>query len=106
MVSEAYASYQHLYKTKSWHVRRAWQLHREPYCCMCARQQRFTVATVADHIVPHRGNKGLFWDRKNLQSLCYVHHNNKTNEEQGGRIRAAIGDDGWPIEEAKRVGDR
>lgn len=23
-----------------------------------------------DHVVPHRGNQGLFWDRGNWQSLC------------------------------------
>lgn len=96
MTSAQYDAYQFLYKTKSWQARRLWQLHREPYCRTCTRKQRFIAATVADHIIPHRGNRRLFWDRNNLQSLCGVHHNDKTRQEQGGTIRAVIGDDGWP----------
>lgn len=37
--------------------------------------------TVVDHIVPHRGDQKLFWDRSNWQPLCEHHHNVKTMTE-------------------------
>ena len=39
------------------------------------------MATVVDHIKPHRGDKKLFWDRGNWQPLCEHHHNVKTMTE-------------------------
>jgi 5-methylcytosine-specific restriction endonuclease McrA len=93
-----YASYQYLYKTKGWQARRLWQLRREPYCRMChTMQRRQTMATVADHIVPHKGNHQLFWDRNNLQSLCMVHHGEKIQQEKGAPVRIAVDADGWPL---------
>jgi 5-methylcytosine-specific restriction endonuclease McrA len=31
-------------------------------------------ADVVDHIVPHKMDKALFWDRSNWQPLCKWHH--------------------------------
>ncbi len=55
------------------------------------------MATVADHIVPHKGNHQLFWDRNNLQSLCMVHHGEKIQQEKGAPVRIAVDADGWPL---------
>jgi 5-methylcytosine-specific restriction endonuclease McrA len=41
---------------------------------MCDKEGTFTLASVVDHIIPHRGNAGLFWSRDNWQSLCTMHH--------------------------------
>jgi 5-methylcytosine-specific restriction protein A len=38
-------------------------------------------AIVVDHIIPHRGNKELFWNRENWQPLCRPHHDRKTTKE-------------------------
>lgn len=61
---------QGLYNTRGWARLRAAQLRREPHCRICASVNQFTPATVADHIVPHRGTRSLFFDPANLQSLC------------------------------------
>lgn len=37
-----------------------------------------------DHIVPHKGDMTLFWDRNNWQSLCSACHKRKTVLEDGG----------------------
>ena len=42
------------------------------------------IATVVDHIIPHRGNMRLFWSPKNHQPLCETCHNTKTATEDGG----------------------
>lgn len=38
--------------------------------CRCGE-----AATVVDHIIPHRGDKALFWNRANWQALCTRCHN-------------------------------
>jgi len=53
-------------------------LNRHPLCAECERHGRTTAADVVDHIIPHRGDKVLFWDRENWQSLCNPCHNRKT----------------------------
>lgn len=42
-------------------------------------------AEITDHVIPHRGNSKLFWDVKNLQSLCFSCHNKKTALEKQGK---------------------
>jgi 5-methylcytosine-specific restriction protein A len=37
-----------------------------------------TEATIIDHIIPHRGDKRLFWDRTNWQPICQACHDRKT----------------------------
>jgi len=39
-------------------------------------------ATVVDHIKPHRGDRKLFWDRRNWQPLCAHCHNSKKQSEE------------------------
>lgn len=58
-----------------------WQktyLREHPLCAECLKQGRYTQATVVDHIRPHRGDKALFWDKSNWQSLCKPCHDRKT----------------------------
>ena len=37
-------------------------LRRHPLCVECMKQGRYVKATDVDHIIPHRGDKILFWD--------------------------------------------
>lgn len=67
-------------------------------CRMCAREGRITEATVVDHIVPHKGDQVLFWDRANWQPLCAPHHNSDKQAEERGVAKVRTGLDGWPIE--------
>lgn len=43
-----------------------------------------TLATVADHIVPHRGDPDLFWNG-DLQSLCKDHHDSEARLKDMGK---------------------
>ena len=56
-------------------------LHQHPLCVRCQQAGRYTKATVVDHIVPHRGDQELFWDRSNWQPLCKSCHDRKTMTE-------------------------
>lgn len=53
-------------------------LRSHPLCEECKKNGRFVQATVVDHIVPHRGDMNLFWDRANWQALCKPCHDRKT----------------------------
>jgi 5-methylcytosine-specific restriction protein A len=46
--------------------------------------QRVFGAEVVDHIIPHRGDKKLFWDSSNWQGLTKRDHDRKTAIEDGG----------------------
>jgi 5-methylcytosine-specific restriction endonuclease McrA len=71
----------------------AWQGAREgflrahPLCKMHMDLGRIVSATVVDHIIPHKGDKALFWDRDNWQSLCKLCHDSaKARQEASGVI--------------------
>ena len=52
-------------------------LLRHPVCAMCKREP----AIILDHIVPHRGQPRLYWERTNWQGLCVHCHGVKTATE-------------------------
>jgi 5-methylcytosine-specific restriction protein A len=66
---------------------------------MCRAKGRVTAATVVDHIIPHKGDPILMWDRTNWQSLCKPHHDSdKQSQDRGGNKHTqVIGIDGWPV---------
>jgi 5-methylcytosine-specific restriction protein A len=66
-----------LYGAKWRKARDAW-LKECPLCVECEKRGRLVDATDVDHIVPHRGNKAIFWDYDNWQSLCGTCHKRKT----------------------------
>ena len=77
-----------LYGTSLWKDRlRPAQLVREPFCRECALRGFRVRATVVDHVVPHRGDMGLFSDPDNLESLCESCHNRKTAREMADRAK-------------------
>lgn len=78
-----------------WYIKSIWvddlrpaQLTREPWCRMCAAKGWRTRAEVVDHVVPFRGDWGLFVDPSNHQSLCKHHHDQKTAREQAEETRS------------------
>ena len=69
--------------TSRWQRARASFLKRHPLCFSCLEGGVTTPATVVDHVVPHRGDMVLFWEKLNWQSLCKQHHDKKTAKEVG-----------------------
>lgn len=88
--------YRKWYKRKAWcgpDGRRARQLADEPLCALCPEHSK-QLATIADHVVPHNGDHGLFWFGE-LQSLCKPCHDIKKQrlERRAGRGKRW----GWSI---------
>ena len=70
----------HLYNDRAWRRARK-EFFSEPYNKVC-RLCRKRLATVVDHIKPHKGDLALFWDRDNWQPACVRCHNAKSATEK------------------------
>ncbi|QXH96104.1 HNH endonuclease [Pseudomonas ogarae] len=77
------SSTQRLY-TYKWQKASKGFLARYPLCAEHERQGEVVAATEVDHIVPHKGDATIFWNRNNWQSLCHSCHSRKTAREDGG----------------------
>lgn len=69
------------YSLKAWKIRRRDQLRSEPLCRRCRAKGETVEATVADHVIPHRGDWELFI-RGKLQSLCEPCHSGEVQSEE------------------------
>ncbi len=67
-----------------WRKARDIHLANEPLCRECLKSNVFTPANVVDHVISHKGDMKLFWDKDNWQSLCKECHDRKTVKEDGG----------------------
>lgn len=69
-----------------WNKARIAYLVEHPLCeCKaCQDSGQPLLADVVDHIIPHRGNMELFWDKKNWQAMNHICHSRKTAKEDGG----------------------
>jgi 5-methylcytosine-specific restriction enzyme A len=61
-----------------WRRARRLFLKANPLCVACLADGKTTAASVVDHVVPHRGDQGKFWDVVNWAGLCKRHHDAKT----------------------------
>jgi 5-methylcytosine-specific restriction endonuclease McrA len=67
-----------------------WQRARETFlarpenvlCRMCAEAEYVVLATIVDHVKPHRGDRVLFWDSSNWQPLCKPCHDGRKRREE------------------------
>jgi 5-methylcytosine-specific restriction enzyme A len=70
-----------VYNDKRWrgrHGLRKQVLDAQPLCVRCLERHRVRIATVVDHIRPHRGHEPLAFDRTNLRPLCVDCHGEVT----------------------------
>jgi len=69
-----------------WQKARRAFLDEHPYC-ECVECRKLTIpklAEVVDHIIPHKGDPGLFWDPSNWRAMAKRCHDRKTATEDGG----------------------
>ena len=69
-----------------------------PLCKFCLEQGGIPVpATIADHVVPHHGDRMKFFTGA-LQSLCSHCHSRTKKQIETLGYRKDIGLDGWPLD--------
>lgn len=67
-----------------WEKDRTKFLDENPLCADHRKRGMIEAATVVDHIIPHKGDQTLFWDKNNWQPLCKSCHDRKTATEDKG----------------------
>jgi 5-methylcytosine-specific restriction protein A len=97
--SEESKNWRHLYKLAKWQKGRAWHLRNNPLCVFCGEKGFAVPATVVDHIKPHKGDRGLFFDASNWQSLCSPCHDGFKQALEKNAWRVETGLDGWPVDD-------
>ncbi len=76
---------QKFYNSTAWRKLRAWFIVQFPLCKPCLKKNKYTDCTrkgagVVDHVKPiNEGGAPL--DPENLQTLCTMHHNQKSGRE-------------------------
>ncbi len=80
-----------------WQKARKTYLQSNPLCFFCKENGIIKSATVVDHIIPHKGNQKLFWDKTNWQSLCTHCHNSIKQRIENGNKPVKYGQDGYPV---------
>lgn len=79
-------AYNEWYKSRRWKKLRLEILAQQRWCQCPHHKGKYVKAQVVDHIIPHKGDSRLFWDRTNLQALTKECHDKfKQSEEKGGR---------------------
>lgn len=73
---------QAFYDSNAWRRLRASYARRHPLCVACCDVGRATAVDVVDHIIPIKDGGSLLCE-SNLQSLCNMHHNQKSATERG-----------------------
>lgn len=67
-----------------WRKARKAFLAAHRWCVYCEAEGKQIEATEVDHVIPHKGDRRLFWKRDNWQGLCHSHHSAKTMHELRG----------------------
>ncbi len=72
------------YSSAEWKALRLATFKRDGFRCRCCGELEARMAKlVADHIKPHRGNRALFFDPANVQTLRkFCHDSRKQSEER------------------------
>lgn len=92
---DANRPWRHLYGRK-WDKARLRFLDKNPLCVRCLAKGLTVVATIVDHIVPHKGCLRLFWDRLNWQALCASCHSGWKQRLENGQVQCD--GEGYPVD--------
>lgn len=76
-----------LYNSRKWRALRDEVYVRDSYTCqktgvICVGKHPAPNSPVADHIIPHRGNPALFWDKSNIQTVSKAYHDSQKQREE------------------------
>ncbi|WP_083398646.1 HNH endonuclease [Nitrosomonas communis] len=81
-----------------WQKAREGFLRKHPLCADHEKRGYVVAAVIVDHIIPHRGDMQLFWDKANWQSLCEQCHNSHKQRLEKSGIITGCNVDGIPLD--------
>lgn len=65
-----------------WQRLRAKWLKANPLCAYCLKAGKRQLGSHVGHIVPHKGDRALFYNLANLETVCF-HHKNAAKQGKG-----------------------
>jgi len=83
-----------VYRQARWRKLRALHLKVYNQCVVCGSREGLQV----DHIRPYANNPALFYDHTNLQTLCTMHHSQKTALDRDIVRHISVDHNGYPID--------
>ena len=91
----------------AWQKARKGHLAREPLCRPCKKAGLTAAGHTVDHIIPHRGDRTLFWDKTNWQTLCATcsSGDKQRQEKSGVTAYRGVSVDGTPLDPAHHWND-
>lgn len=94
-------AYRALYKTKAWAHLRLFVFQRDGYICqktgrLLGGKRNAPDSPVAHHVVPHRGDRDLFLDARNVITVSKEWHDRTAQSEEARGFSTEVGSDGWP----------
>lgn len=92
------AAYRPWYWTPEWKRLRRAQLEKQPFCRRPCHGASLVVATVVNHRTPHKGDRTLFFDPDNLESVCSPCHDGPIQREERAGFSPAVDAGGWPTD--------
>ena len=95
--SKAAQEYRRLYDA-TWSAAARLYLDANPLCRFHEDRGETAAAECVDHIVPHKGDLKLFWDRANWQPLCHSCHNRLKAQIESRGYHDHCGPDGLPTD--------
>ncbi|CVI22707.1 HNH endonuclease [Agrobacterium fabacearum CFBP 5771] len=78
------------YQLVRWKRLRIETFKRDLFTCQmagCGKIEGNTSKLICDHVTPHKGDEALFFDEKNLQTLCKPCHDTLKQREERSRGR-------------------
>lgn len=84
--------------TAAWRRARNKFLMSNPLCVYCKGDGRVEIATVVNHVIPHKGDQALFWDESNWAAVCKPHHDSTIAREEYRGVRIGGDETGQPID--------
>lgn len=78
--------------SRAWDKAAAGFKNRHPLCLGCEAVGRLVATDCVDHVVPHKGDKVRFWERRNWQPSCRWHHDVIKQKLEGMFAKGQIGE--------------
>lgn len=97
-------AYRHLYSTEEWRAVRGTAFVRDLYTCrrcdciLVEGRPNDPQSATANHIVPHRGDRELFFDIDNIESVCKSCHDTLIQREEARGFVIGSDASGRPID--------
>ena len=74
-----------IYDTRAWRRLSDKKRTVDPFCERCLAEGRHKVADLVDHKDEIKDNPKLAYQWNNLESMCFMHHSRKTQDEKEKR---------------------